>query len=108
MWEDEWILFQLAFHPKEMWNSHKYLVASATMFGSVAIWNYFINDIENDHERRPVLWEFKGIYDFIIYWFLGHEGVIHNLRWINDTSFWTTSGDRVINVWDLDDTDKNE
>ena len=64
-WEDEWILFQLAFHPKEMWSSHQYLVASATMFGSVAVWNYFIDDtLEN--EKRPVLWEFKG-WHFIFY-----------------------------------------
>ncbi|CAI2362795.1 unnamed protein product [Moneuplotes crassus] len=96
---DECILFQLTFLPLQQWNSKQYLAASATMFGSVCIWNYFIDTSqeinENFSEMREVLMEFKG-----------HAGVIFNLRWINEQSICTTSGDRVVKVWQL--TEEND
>lgn len=96
--EDECILFQLQFLPLEYWKTHKYLVASATMFGSVAVWNYEIgSEFDPNSYRRPVLWEFTG-----------HQGVIYNLRWIDHESLCTTSGDRTVKVWKLEDNPKPE
>ena len=96
IWEDECILFQLAFLPVKQWKNLKYLVASATMFGSISVWNYKIEASEGISkeflEMRSILWEFKG-----------HEGVIFNLRWINEAKLWSTSGDRVVKVWELTD-----
>ena len=88
IWIDECILFQLRFWPSELLNG-KNLVAAATMFGSVCVWDYTINEPD---QKVPVLYEFKG-----------HQGVIYNLRWINHQSLWTTSGDRTIKIWSFDD-----
>jgi len=65
------------------------------MFGGVAIWNYEIDTTQGINsefsEMRSILWEFKG-----------HQGVIFNLRWIDEGTICTTSGDRVVKVWNLD------
>ena len=85
--EDECILFQLRFCPRELRND-KTLVAAATMFGSVSVWDYTSTQ---SSEKVPVLYEFKG-----------HQGVIYNLRWITDQSLCSTSGDRCVKVWNFD------
>jgi hypothetical protein len=64
----------MTFLPRKL--SKKTLVASATMFGSICIWDYGIHsgvDQEEVTEFREVLQEFTG-----------HQGVIFNVRWMDD------------------------